>query len=184
MVNAAVLFKIIELHFFILMSYKIASSNCQYFYPPPPSQYDYYDPYYEPYQEAAHPTQSYHYGLPRSPYSDANRREENVAGGWNFQPQEVMSEAQKAAIMTRGMADLIDTKGNDFLSLLGDYTSTGIKYHFCEIGTYLSNTNVNFPPFAESKLDLRDISKYVRKAADFMESSAATAVKFSQEFDE
>ena len=140
MVNAAVLFKIIELHFFILMSYKIASSNCQYFYPPPPSQYDYYDPYYEPYQEAAHPTQSYHYGLPRSPYSDANRREENVAGGWNFQPQEVMSEAQKAAIMTRGMADLIDTKGNDFLSLLGDYTSTGIKYCFCKIrifiGTY------------------------------------------------
>ena len=137
MVNAAVLFKIIELHFFILMSYKIASSNCQYFYPPPPSQYDYYDPYYEPYQEAAHPTQSYHYGLPRSPYSDANRREENVAGGWNFQPQEVMSEAQKAAIMTRGMADLIDTKGNDFLSLLGDYTSTGIKYHSCKIRTYV-----------------------------------------------
>ena len=114
------------LNFFILISYQIASSNCQYFYPPPSQNYDYYeDPYYQPYQEPL--SQSYHYGLPRSPYSDdANRREENVGGGWNFQPQEVMSEAKKAATMTRGMADLIDTKGNDFLSLLGDYTSTGI----------------------------------------------------------
>ena len=33
-----------------------------------------------------------------------------------------------------------------------------------------------------SALTLRDLSGYVRKAADFMESSAATAVKFSDEF--
>ena len=34
----------------------------------------------------------------------------------------------------------------------------------------------------ESKLNLREISSYVRKAADFMESSAVTAVKLNQEF--
>ena len=33
-----------------------------------------------------------------------------------------------------------------------------------------------------SSLSLRDLSGYVRKAADFMESGAATAVQLSQEF--
>ena len=43
---------------------------------------------------------------------------------FHFQPQQVIDEAHQAAVSTRAMADLIDTRGQDFLSLLDDFTSS------------------------------------------------------------
>ena len=87
----------------------------------------YYDPYYFNYNNEYYPPSPQYV---QSPYPmqyprsiNTNRREENL--GWNFEPHEVMTGAKNAASMTRGMADLIDTRGQDFLSLFNDYSTTG-----------------------------------------------------------
>ena len=54
---------------------------------------------------------------------NTNRREEDL--GWHFEPAEVMSDAKHVATMTRGMADLIDTRGQDVISLFNEYSSSG-----------------------------------------------------------
>ena len=38
-----------------------------------------------------------------------------------------MTEARDAAQMTRGLADIVDTRGNDFLDLMSTFSSEGKK---------------------------------------------------------
>ena len=38
-----------------------------------------------------------------------------------------MTEARDAAKMTRGLADIVDTRGNDFLDLMSTFSSEGKK---------------------------------------------------------
>ena len=71
------------------------------------------------------PPQYYPQQYPYYPQVDNNRRQEEL--GWNFEPAEVMSDAKHVATMTRGMADLIDTRGQDVISLFNDYSSSGKK---------------------------------------------------------
>ena len=47
-----------------------------------------------------------------------------------------MTEARDAAQMTRGLADIVDTRGNDFLDLMSTFSSEGKKNHPI---THLSN---------------------------------------------
>ena len=87
----------------------------------------YYDPYYYNHNNEYYPPSPHYdpspYPIQYPRFINTNRREENL--GWNFEPHEVMTEAKNAASMTRGMADLIDTRGQDFLSLFSDYSTTG-----------------------------------------------------------
>ena len=80
-----------------------ASPGCeaapQYYYPPPPNNY-----YYQNY--------NYHY-YPLAATATSRQQEERL------KPAEIMDSAKEYAKMTRSMADFIDTKGPDFLSLLG-----------------------------------------------------------------
>ena len=60
----------------------------------------YYDPYYnQPYNSQLYPM------------------------GFNFEPAQVMNEAQNAAKTTRAVADLIDSRGHDFLSMVQQFSS-------------------------------------------------------------
>jgi len=111
----------------------------QYYYPPPYNYYENYD------------YNNHYYPLDR--IAGAPREE-------RLKPEEIMESAQEYAKMTRTMADFIDTKGPDFLSLLGSENQQG----------------------PSSALTLRDLSGFFRKGADFMESGAATAVKLGTEF--
>ena len=70
----------------------------QYYYPPPYNYYENYD------------YNNHYYPLDR--IAGAPREE-------RLKPEEIMESAQEYAKMTRTMADFIDTKGPDFLSLLG-----------------------------------------------------------------
>ena len=45
---------------------------------------------------------------------------------WNI--DQVMNEAQNAAKMTRSMAHLVDTRGQDLLDLMGTFSSQGKLY--------------------------------------------------------
>jgi hypothetical protein len=47
--------------------------------------------------------------------------------GFKFEPRKVMTEARDAAQMTRGLADIVDTRGNDFLDLMSTFSSEGKK---------------------------------------------------------
>merc|ERR1719362_539507 len=141
-------------------------------------QYDPYydpyhtDPYYDPYQTDPYydPYQSY-YNQPNEQYASPaqpnygriqpqlRRQQENDGVGFKFEPRKVMNEARDAAQMTRGLADIVDTRGNDFLDLMSTFSSED-----------------------SSSINLSDLSRLIRKGADFMESSAATAVRFNSEF--
>ena len=70
----------------------------QYYYPP----HHYYGGYYH----------HDHYNPLQAP-SALSRQE-------RLKPEEIMDSAKEYAKMTRSMADFIDTKGPDFLSLLGE----------------------------------------------------------------
>merc|ERR1712008_447070 len=87
------------------------------------------------------------------------RQQQDNGVGFKFQPGKVMTEARDAAKMTRGLADIVDTRGNDFLDLMSTFSSED-----------------------SSSINLSDLSRLIRKGADFMESSAATAVRFNSEF--
>ena len=41
-----------------------------------------------------------------------------------------MTEARDAAKMTRGLADIVDTRGNDFLDLMSTFSSEGKSPNF------------------------------------------------------
>ena len=73
----------------------------QYYYPPP---YNYYE---------------YNHYYPLDRIAPEVREEERL------KPEEIMESAQEYAKMTRSMADFIDTKGPDFLSLLGSENQQG-----------------------------------------------------------
>ena len=53
------------------------------------------------------------------------RQQENDGVGFKFEPRKVMTEARDAAKMTRGLADIVDTQGNDFLDLMSTFSSEG-----------------------------------------------------------
>ena len=46
---------------------------------------------------------------------------------WELSTFIVMTEARDAAQMTRGLADIVDTRGNDFLDLMSTFSSEGKK---------------------------------------------------------
>ena len=77
----------------------------QYYYPPPYNYYENYEDY-----------NNHYYPLDR--IAGAPREE-------RLKPEEIMESAQEYAKMTRTMADFIDTKGPDFLSLLGSENQQG-----------------------------------------------------------
>lgn len=62
-------------------------------------------------------------------YDYYERRQDPISAsevGYQFNPQQVMSEAKNYAATTRLMADFLDRRGADFLSMLGnDYSSEG-----------------------------------------------------------
>ena len=92
-----------------------------------PQYYPHYYPNY-PYYDPA-PAAGYYYPPPLNmgPLRGQVRRQGDQNFGFQFEPQKIMSEAKGAAKMTRGMADLIDTRGKDFLDLLGEYSTEGKK---------------------------------------------------------
>ena len=58
--------------------------------------------------------------------------------GFKFEPRKVMTEARDAAQMTRGLADIVDTRGNDFLDLMSTFSSEGKKSSVIHL-SYLPN---------------------------------------------
>ena len=79
----------------------------QYYYPPPYNYYENYEDY-----------NNHYYPLDRIAPAPEVREE-------RLKPEEIMESAQEYAKMTRDMADFIDTKGPDFLSLLGSENQQG-----------------------------------------------------------
>ena len=76
--------------------------------------------------------------LTGSGINQLRRQQAETDMGFQFEPAKVMKGARNAAKTTRVMADLIDTRGTDFLSLLGDYTSQGNGLHDCTVEKYIS----------------------------------------------
>ena len=55
-----------------------------------------------------------------------------------------MNEARDAAKMTRGLADIVDTRGNDFLDLMSTFSSEGKVHIFWEGHKILRNLLFTF----------------------------------------